>query len=222
MTHTDNKSLVEEANKWIKSEPSDNYEGLLKQFRAMKQLLNSQAKISSFYRKAYDENSQDNLNRLQGLLESEKAMNAQLTEELAALQNQQPTDTNSPTLYNSKGGNDTNVNQQMLEALKVARGALACREHNAANIVNQAIAAAESALQSQNKDSILYLDTRDEIIAKLKEGLWFYKDSSKYDVSVKTTGGDVVIGAASHSICYDRGETASRTLAEVEEMEEGS
>jgi hypothetical protein len=77
---------------WIKAQPAEDYEGLKRQFSALKTLLNSQGQRLSYYIKKDYTTSEQRIAILQASLESEKAMNAQLTEELASITalNQQP------------------------------------------------------------------------------------------------------------------------------------
>lgn len=67
---------------WVSAPPHGTYEGLLCQFRALKTMINSMGQqISSYSKKDYSL-SEKRLAGLQASLDSERAMNAKLTEEL--------------------------------------------------------------------------------------------------------------------------------------------
>lgn len=68
--------------------PADNYAHLLIQFRTMVNLLRNADKMVEFYMKQYSEQSQQHLEALQASLDSEKEMNAILTEELERVTNE--------------------------------------------------------------------------------------------------------------------------------------
>lgn len=72
---------------WIKAQPHETYEGLRQQFHSLKSLVNSMGEQLSFYHKKSYETGEKHLKDLQESLESERDMNAKLTEELAALKN---------------------------------------------------------------------------------------------------------------------------------------
>lgn len=86
-----NKNKAEEL--W--PEPAADYEGLRKQFSAMKNLVHSLQAVQSHYMQKDYNLSESRLAALQEALESERAMNAKLTDELQALSEQQ----GSPTPY---------------------------------------------------------------------------------------------------------------------------
>ena len=66
---------------WIKAQPHETYDGLKKQFMALKNMLNSMGEQLSFYSKKDYSLSEKRLAALEESLESERAMNAKLTEE---------------------------------------------------------------------------------------------------------------------------------------------
>jgi len=65
--------------------PSDNYNDLLKQFNALKIIVACKEREVEHYRKRIKEFSMERIIQLEAELESEKAMNAILTEELELL-----------------------------------------------------------------------------------------------------------------------------------------
>lgn len=67
----------------LKAKPSENYDDLKKQFFALKTLCESKIKQCSNYSKKLAEYDRESLIARNEALESEKEMNAQLTEELA-------------------------------------------------------------------------------------------------------------------------------------------
>ena len=67
---------------WIKAEPADNFDALKKQFQSLKSMVNSMGEQLSYYQKKSYETGEKHLAYLSEQLESEKAMNAKLTEEL--------------------------------------------------------------------------------------------------------------------------------------------
>ena len=74
-----------DAAEWIKAQPAQDYDDLKRQFCSLKSALNSMGEQLSFYSKKSYETGEKHLAELQASLDSERAMNAQLTEELAAL-----------------------------------------------------------------------------------------------------------------------------------------
>lgn len=66
----------------LKAEPAQDYPNLLRQFGAMKTLINCMSNELSYYHKKDYHLSDGRVSDLQKQLESEKDMNAQLTEEL--------------------------------------------------------------------------------------------------------------------------------------------
>lgn len=68
----------------LKAKPSENYDGLIKQFFALKKLCESKIKQCSNYSKKLAEYDRESLIAGNEALESEREMNAQLTEELEA------------------------------------------------------------------------------------------------------------------------------------------
>lgn len=74
---------------WVKAEPHGTYEGLKLQFYSLKSMINSMGQQLSFYMNKSYETGEKHLSALQESLESERAMNAALTEELAALSSPQ-------------------------------------------------------------------------------------------------------------------------------------
>lgn len=66
----------------LKAKPSENYDGLIKQFFALKKLCESKMKQCSHYSKKLAEYDRESLIAGNKALESEREMNAQLTEEL--------------------------------------------------------------------------------------------------------------------------------------------
>lgn len=72
-------------DEWIKAKPAPDYESLLKQFNALKSLVNCMGQQLSFYKNKSYETGEAHLKKLQESLDSEKAMNAALTEELERL-----------------------------------------------------------------------------------------------------------------------------------------
>lgn len=73
-----------EKEEWIKAAPHETYEGLKTQFMALKSMVNTMGQQLSFYRKRDYQTGEAHLKSLQESLESERAMNAQLTEELSS------------------------------------------------------------------------------------------------------------------------------------------
>lgn len=72
----------EKGGEWVSAPPHGTYEGLLCQFRALKTMINSMGQqISSYSKKDYSL-SEKRLAELQASLDSERAMNSKLTEEL--------------------------------------------------------------------------------------------------------------------------------------------
>lgn len=71
---------------WVTAPPHGTYDGLKCQFRALKIMVNSMGQQLSFYQKKSYETGEQHLAALQESLESERAMNAALTEELALRQ----------------------------------------------------------------------------------------------------------------------------------------
>lgn len=67
----------------LKAKPADNYDDLKKQFFALKNLCESKNKECSIYSKKLAEHERESILARSEALESEKEMNAQLTEELA-------------------------------------------------------------------------------------------------------------------------------------------
>lgn len=67
----------------LKAKPADNYDDLKKQFFALKNLCESKNKECSIYSKKLAEHGRESILARSEALESEKEMNAQLTEELA-------------------------------------------------------------------------------------------------------------------------------------------
>lgn len=67
---------------WLKTKPSDDYKLLRRQFSALKNICNAQAQQISIYDKKTWELGEKRLSALQESLDSEKEMNAILTEEL--------------------------------------------------------------------------------------------------------------------------------------------
>lgn len=65
--------------------PADTYDTLLLQYKAMVRLLHIQEGIVSFYQKKDYNSSEHRLKYLEEQLESERAMNARLTEEIEQL-----------------------------------------------------------------------------------------------------------------------------------------
>lgn len=70
----------------MKFQPAKDYDSLLKQARALHQLLNSKESQLSIYRNKDDQHSVHRLKQLELSLESEKDMNDLLTNENIALQ----------------------------------------------------------------------------------------------------------------------------------------
>lgn len=68
----------------LKAKPSENYDDLIKQFFALKKLCESKMKQCSNYSKKLAEYDRESLIAGNEALESEREMNAQLTEELEA------------------------------------------------------------------------------------------------------------------------------------------
>jgi hypothetical protein len=73
----------------MKFQPADSYDALLKQARAMQQLLISTQAQLSVYRKKDDSISERRLAQLELSLASEQEMNVQLTKEIIHLEAQQ-------------------------------------------------------------------------------------------------------------------------------------
>lgn len=67
----------------LKAKPADNYDDLKKQFFALKKFCESKIKQCSIYSNKLAEYDRESLIARNEALESEKEMNAQLTEELA-------------------------------------------------------------------------------------------------------------------------------------------
>lgn len=67
----------------LKAKPADNYDDLKKQFFALKNLCESKIKQCSIYSNKLAEYDRESILARSEALESEKEMNAQLTEELA-------------------------------------------------------------------------------------------------------------------------------------------
>jgi len=67
----------------LKAKPADNYDDLKKQFFALKNLCESKIKQCSIYSNKIAEYDRESILARSEALESEKEMNAQLTEELA-------------------------------------------------------------------------------------------------------------------------------------------
>ena len=67
----------------LKAKPADNYDDLKKQFFALKNLCESKIKQCSIYSNKLAEYDRESILARSKALESEKEMNAQLTEELA-------------------------------------------------------------------------------------------------------------------------------------------
>ena len=66
----------------LKAKPADNYDDLKKQFFALKNICESKIKQCSIYSKKLAEYDRESLIARNDALESEREMNAQLTEEL--------------------------------------------------------------------------------------------------------------------------------------------
>ncbi len=71
----------------IKAEPADNYDDLKRQFYALRNIVNSQSIQIQHYMQLSYSVGERHLAELRALLESEKAMNAQLTQELDGAKN---------------------------------------------------------------------------------------------------------------------------------------
>ena len=69
----------------VKAPAAEDYNGLLFQFRAMKCLLNSQSRMLSYYNRKDYSMSERRINELTACLDSEREMNAELTEEVEML-----------------------------------------------------------------------------------------------------------------------------------------
>ena len=76
---------LRDAKPWLKAEPSTDYDLLKRQFYSMRSLINSLGEQLSFYKKQSYETGEKYLSELRTQLESEKQMNAILTEENAKL-----------------------------------------------------------------------------------------------------------------------------------------
>ena len=68
--------------------PASEYKDLLRQFCALKQLANSLESELEYHRKRNYETSEEKLKSLEASLESERDMNAHLTDEVEALTSQ--------------------------------------------------------------------------------------------------------------------------------------
>jgi hypothetical protein len=75
-------------DEWVTAPPHETYDGLKCQFRALKTMLNSMGQQLTHYQKKSYETGEKHLAALKESLESEREMNAKLTEELVALQSQ--------------------------------------------------------------------------------------------------------------------------------------
>lgn len=80
---------MEKMEAWVKAEPHEDYECLKRQFISLRSMVNSLGQQLSFYQKKSYETGEQHLSALKESLESERSMNAALTEELAALSSPQ-------------------------------------------------------------------------------------------------------------------------------------
>ncbi len=131
---------------WIKAPAAKDYDDLLVQFRAMKCLLNSQGERLSWYSNIDYSLSEKRLNELNASLESEREMNAELTEEVEKLSHPHQSqsgdvqealdyitgaghgdfppeieDTIKRVLKSALTAQHTDVNQELLDALRLVK-----------------------------------------------------------------------------------------------------
>jgi hypothetical protein len=89
----------------LKAKPADNYDDLKKQFFALKNLCESKIKQCSIYSNKLAEYDRESILARSEALESEKEMNAQLTEELAKA-NERVIDSIIEPLYKTRWSGD--------------------------------------------------------------------------------------------------------------------